>query len=462
MEQLAAVHMAASAGVMFAILLQIAVAVSPQSPAVLPSVATASPHFVEAQGRVRIFHGANRVMKRPPWYFPQQLDDEDSEIERMASLGFSVLRLGWMWSGFNPAPNVFNHTYANVMKSIVAKLNAKGIYVLLDMHEDVLSSKFCLYDGAPLWVVNKSVSAHAYPWPIAGNGSNCDSWSWELNELTEAAATAYQDLYDNKLGVNADGTRSGMLDDLAAFWRESAIVWKGVSGVFFEIINEPFAGNFYRDPLILLPGNAGSKNLQRMYDAVAAEIRTVDVDRVIFYEPVTWGMIFEGKILGSGFSHVPGGSEWANASALSWHYYCDTFMPNYNKQTPAQINLTRLVCDDVMKTLIFEAIALDIKTLGGAAMMSEGLACSDASVGTERECDAVMDGLDRRLFSWTDYGVSAGRWSPSFSLSLSLSLSLSFRLILTPFPPSHRCRRAIRGRRVCDRARSGRAPTPLP
>ena len=30
------------------------------------------------------------------------------------------------------------------------------------------------------------------------------------------------------------------------------------------------AGNIYADPLLLLPGNAGRKNLQRMNDAVAA------------------------------------------------------------------------------------------------------------------------------------------------------------------------------------------------
>ena len=93
------------------------------------------------------------------------------------------------------------------------------------------------------------------------------------------------------------------------------------SVIGYELINEPFAGNFYADPLVLVPGVAGRTNLQRMYDHVAPRIRAHDTRHMIFYEPVTWGMIFDGKIVGSGFSHVPGGAEWANVSAFSYHYY---------------------------------------------------------------------------------------------------------------------------------------------
>jgi hypothetical protein len=44
---------------------------------------------------------------------------------------------------------------------------------------------------------------------------------------------------------------------------------------------------------------------------------------------------------GSGFEHVPGGAQWANQSAFSFHYYCDTFVPGYGGKPV----LTRLVCD---------------------------------------------------------------------------------------------------------------------
>ena len=190
--------------------------------------ASVSRHFFDESGRVRIFHGSNRVWKASPWYFVEQTEGDD-EFELMQGMGFNMMRLGWMWSGwyicsynhrlanwqsaashqlehdspffplahpagFNPAPGVFNYTYANIQLDIVKRMNAKGIYVLLDMHEDVLSSKYCLYDGAPLWVVNKSTPKHAFPWPLKGN---CSSRGWMENILSEAAGTAYQDLYDN-------------------------------------------------------------------------------------------------------------------------------------------------------------------------------------------------------------------------------------------------------------------------
>jgi endoglycosylceramidase len=354
--------------------------------------------FVDSLGRVRIFHGSNRVKKSAPWYFVDQLTEV--EFKLMEQLGFTVMRLGFMWSGYNPAPGVFNQTYIDVVKSVVANAAAHGIYTLLDVHQDGLSSKFCLYDGMPLWVVNKSSSKHAFPWPFHGN---CSSRGWEMNVISEAAATAYQDFYDNK---------AGMLDDFKAFWSSAAREFKDVASVIgYEIMNEPFAGDLYADPLVLLPGVAGRRNLQRMYDSIAPGIRDHDERHIIFYEPVTWGMIFDGKsFIGSGFDHVPGGSAYANRSAFSFHYYCDSFVPSYGDKPI----LRKVVCDDTVAPLVFSAVARETARLGGAAMMTEGMACDYDSHSSADECQRVMADLDTHLLSWTDYGVSQGSlWQPT-------------------------------------------------
>ena len=349
--------------------------------------------FLDQAGRVRIFHGCNRVQKSPPWYFPDMLASE-AEFDLVEALGFNVVRLGFMWSGFNPARGVFNTTYLEAVKAIVEGLADRGIYTLLDMHEDVLSSKFCLYDGAPLWVVDKaSPPKHAFPWPLKGN---CSERFWMANTLTEAAASAYQDLYDN--------TR-GMLDDMAAFWARGAQAFAATPSVLgYELINEPFAGNFFADPALLLPGVAGRKNLQRMYDAVATAIYAHDTRHMLFYEPVTWGMILDGKIGGSGFSHVPGGEAHANMSVFTFHYYCKSFVPHYETEPL----LRRAVCDDVVKPLVLEAARKETRRLGGAAFMSEGLSCDFDAEDARRECEAVMADLDAHLMSYTDYADSQG------------------------------------------------------
>ena len=112
-------------------------------------------------------------------------------------------------------------------------------------------------------------------------------------------------MYDN---------RDGMRDDFIAFWyvgtcqaldvtsfapcitqlcsrAETARQFKGKKVLGFELINEPFAGDVYKNPLLFIPGESGSKNLMPLYDATVPAILEVDPDRMIFYEPVTWGMV---------------------------------------------------------------------------------------------------------------------------------------------------------------------------
>ena len=70
-----------------------------------------------------------------------------------------------MWTGVEPGPGVFNETYIDIMTGIVDELERNGIYALIDVHQDVLSSYFCEYDGAPTWLVDLSTSStQEFPW----------------------------------------------------------------------------------------------------------------------------------------------------------------------------------------------------------------------------------------------------------------------------------------------------------
>ena len=53
--------------------------------------ASVSRHFFDEEGRVRIFHGSNRVWKGVPWYFQDQADSDD-EFELMQDMGFNMMR----------------------------------------------------------------------------------------------------------------------------------------------------------------------------------------------------------------------------------------------------------------------------------------------------------------------------------------------------------------------------------
>lgn len=132
------------------------------------------------------------------------------------------------------------------------------------MHQDVLSSLFDSYDGAPLWLAKKlPPSKHAYPWPMKTPPSSANWATGYVNTvsgrtpvsgmifcryLTEAAGKAFQGIYDNAAQATVE---------LATFWQKIA---EGVRGnerwnvLGYELINEPWAGDIYSNPLLLLPG----------------------------------------------------------------------------------------------------------------------------------------------------------------------------------------------------------------
>ena len=156
-------------------------------------------------------------------------------------------------------------------------------------------------------------------------------------------------------------------------------------------------GNIYTQPSLLLPGEAGSKNLQPLYDVISAAIRAEDPDHIVFYEPVTWGMIFNGTISGSGFTHVPGGSQYADKSVFSFHYYCWWF----DSSTPSV--LQKRTCDERFGPKVFDQAVEEARVLGGSVMLTEwGQGC-DPTNGADAQCDPIMDMADERLVSWIDW-----------------------------------------------------------
>ena len=58
-----------------------------------------------------------------------------------------------MLAGYVPERGQYNETYLEIMKGIVQRAAKYGIYILLDMHQDVMSKKFCV-EGFPDWAVN--------------------------------------------------------------------------------------------------------------------------------------------------------------------------------------------------------------------------------------------------------------------------------------------------------------------
>ena len=347
-------------------------------------------HYVDNQGRVRIFHGFNAVNKAFPWY-PQHMSNA-SLVKHYKEWGFNAVRLGTMWSGVEPEQGKYNETYLQVIRSQLSLLADNGMHAFLDMHQDVLSKRFGTYDGAPAWLVDilpKGRNPYPYPWkstkPFYAGG-------WAKQYFTEDCCAAFQGLYDN---VNHSQ------DMFIAFWKKVASTFKDVTSVLgYELINEPWAGDVWADPLLFLPGKAGSQNLFPMYDKIAGAIREVDNDTIIMYEPVTWGYVLNGEILGTGIDTVPGGPEFRDRSALSYHLYCWIHDGNHDPLTPFQ----KLACDDIQARDIISTAHGDIMRTGGGWFLTEFGGCQPDGNKNSSDtvmCNAMMEVADQHFGSWT-------------------------------------------------------------
>jgi len=241
------------------------------------------------------FHGVNVVYKAFPYVppttgFDAQYSFGDQDYKILKSLGMNIVRLGVMWPGVEPTRGSYNETYLSEIDAIIASLEKYGIYVLLDFHQDVLSEKFC-GEGVPLFasIPSRDAQHKDFPYPLSNvpyptnkdgipTAADCAKYNWDQYFLTEAVASAFQNFYDNKNQV---------LDAFAQYWQTVAQRYLKRSNVIgYDLMNEPFAGDIFVKPSLLIPGEADRLNLQPMYEKVHQAIRKVDDEKIIFIESV--------------------------------------------------------------------------------------------------------------------------------------------------------------------------------
>ncbi|KAH8863343.1 Endoglycoceramidase [Schistosoma japonicum] len=379
--------------------------------------------FTDSRGFIKLFRGFNNVLKYFPWYNINSTNI--TQLEMFKNWGLNVVRLGVMWSGVKPTMSMVNTTYLDAIENVIDLYGDYGIYVILDMHQDALSSLYGAYDGIPLWLVEKfKRPPHhlQYPWPYK------KSPDWDMAPyLTYECANGAQQLYNNV---------SGAWNHWGEFWEIVARRFGRKSNVLgYELINEPPPGNFYTNPLRGLPGYAGRYNLQPVYDYLVERIRKYDNSTLIFYEPVTYGVftpVRSSGWLGTGFDRVPGAHRDKSApskSVLSYHYYC------WILQTDAQ-NTTmpfwkKVICDRLLLPNVISNAIRATKSTGGGRFLTEFGLCGDdgnpRSVNTI-ECNNILNEADKHFESWT-------YWDSNL---LDLSGNPIVKSFIRPYPHSIR------------------------
>lgn len=190
--------------------------------------------FVDGSGRELIFNGVNVICKDPRKNYTEQV--QQIEFSNLASYGFNAIRLGIIWSGIEPEPGIYDEEYLNQIDQLISWAEEAGLYLLLDMHQDLFGQKFS--DGAPDWATLDMGLPHH-------TGS---IWS-DSYMISPAVQASWDNFWDN--AHVADGL--GVQDHYVNMWKMLADRYKEHRHVLgFDLMNEPFMGSGAQNVMPLL------------------------------------------------------------------------------------------------------------------------------------------------------------------------------------------------------------------
>jgi endoglycosylceramidase len=222
----------------------------------------------DSQGRVVILRGINAGgdSKIPP-FLPFTSETSAAQIK---SWGMNFVRYVTVWEGLEPTEGVYNTAYLDDMAQRVTWLTSRGIYVFIDMHQDLFARQFC-GDGAPQWAATGDPSQLAVPC-----GQN-----WFLNYPSPPVMQSFTRFWTD---TTLQSHFINAFKMVARKFRNNNMV------VGYELFNEPWNGNF--------TGSTFEKNyLVPFYQKVVDAIRTEDPGSMIFFEPyVLYGGIPQSNL----------------------------------------------------------------------------------------------------------------------------------------------------------------------
>lgn len=325
--------------------------------------------FLDGRGRVRIFHGTNLTRKLAP-YTPSSIGFSRDDVTAMKAAGFNTIRLGFIWKAFEPQPGKYDMKYLADYAGTVKQLTSRGIYVLVDSHQDQYNEAFN-GEGFPDWATFDD-GLPTVP--------NC---GFPLNYfLMPSLHRAWDHLWANDVH---DPLGRTLWQAYAQMWRKVAMEFRDDPLVFgYDVLNEPFPGSTYLtcvDPLIGCV--AQDRRLEAFQHYVGRAIRAVDPNTTIFYEPYVPADFGAASSMKNPIG--------ANA-AYSFHSYCILGGPG----TPP-VPGSGPICSIAEKIPFTHADRRRDHGMG-APMLSEFGASTDPIL-----LDRVADAADAQMMSWQQW-----------------------------------------------------------
>ncbi|MDY6917249.1 MAG: cellulase family glycosylhydrolase [Chloroflexota bacterium] len=211
--------------------------------------------FKDEEGRVVILRGVNVAgnSKVPP-FVPFR---HGSFFDPLARWGMNVIRLVLVWEAIEPQPGQYNNGYIDAVESLVTAAGERGVYVILDMHQDMFSRYLdggC-GDGCPSWAIDPSI-----PQDTPVNDHTCIGWYMGISD--DRVLRAFDSFFRNVNGVQSR---------YVAMWAHMAKRFSAHPAVIgYDIIKEPIGDEV--------------SQIAPFYEEVGATIRQADPDCILFIE----------------------------------------------------------------------------------------------------------------------------------------------------------------------------------
>lgn len=182
-----------------------------------------------------------------------------ADIDTLLSSGINSVRMLTFWKAVTPdAPGEVDQSYVDAFAAQVDQLAAAGLYVVVDMHQDLWGVPFNSH-GAPGWACPPEITDGYEP-----------SGAWWTNYATPQVTGCF-DLFWEDLSLQQD-----FIDAWTAL---ATAVCPQERVVGFDLMNEPYPGSALFD--------AGWDNdvLMPFYERVSEAIEEVCPGRLYFVEP---------------------------------------------------------------------------------------------------------------------------------------------------------------------------------